>query len=102
MSTVIVLSDTHFGLSSSTLKESKKIDQLIQEIWRFGQGWEELVLLGDIFDFLRSRPVDVIKDSRNFFLKLSDLNLEIKYVIGNHGHHLAVLHQENHLLEKAG
>ena len=58
------------------------------------------MLLGDIFDFWRSRPVDAIKDSRNFFLKLSDLNIEIKYVIGNHDHHLAVMHQENHLLEK--
>ncbi|MCJ7444121.1 MAG: hypothetical protein MUO26_06260 [Methanotrichaceae archaeon] len=69
-------------------------------MWRFGQECKELVLLGDVFDFWRGRPAEAIRDSRYFFQKLSELNLKISYVIGNHDHHLAVMHQECQIIEK--
>ena len=58
------------------------------------------MLLGDVFDFWRGRPAEAIRDSRYFFQKLSELNLKISYVIGNHDHHLAVMHQECQIIEK--
>jgi UDP-2,3-diacylglucosamine pyrophosphatase LpxH len=59
-----------------------------------------VVLLGDIFDFWRVRPEKALRDSVFLFRRLSDLDLRIKYVVGNHDHHLAVMHQENELLER--
>jgi UDP-2,3-diacylglucosamine pyrophosphatase LpxH len=50
----VVISDTHFGLSSSTLKYSKKVDLLQQEISKNGNGCDEAILLGDFFDFWRA------------------------------------------------
>jgi len=52
----VIISDTHFGLGSSTLSDPAKVDQLMREISEFGNGCDEVVLLGDIFDFWRVRP----------------------------------------------
>lgn len=98
MASVLVISDTHFGLNSSTLTDHKQVDCLIWEIWRYGNGCQEIVLLGDIFDMWRARPEKAIRDSRYFFEKLSDLDVKISYVVGNHDHHLAVMSQENDFL----
>jgi len=40
----VVISDTHFGLSSSTLKDPKKVDLLLQEISTNGNGCDEAIL----------------------------------------------------------
>lgn len=98
MASVVVISDTHFGLDSSTLAEQRQVDSLIWEIWKYGKGCEEIVLLGDIFDLWRARPENAIRDARYFFEKLSDLDVKISYVVGNHDHHLAVMKQENDFL----
>jgi len=59
----LIISDTHFGLDSSTLKSPAKVDQLMQEISEFESGCDEVVLLGDIFDFWRVRPENAVKDA---------------------------------------
>ncbi|NPV61829.1 MAG: UDP-2,3-diacylglucosamine diphosphatase [Methanotrichaceae archaeon] len=100
MVSIAVISDTHFGLDRSTLSNSDSVGQLIWEIWKFGGGCDEVVLLGDIFDFWRVRPEKALRDSVFFFRRLSDLDLRVRYVVGNHDHHLAVMHQENELLER--
>ena len=94
MASILVISDTHFGLNSSTLTNHKQVDCLIWEIWRYGKGCGEIVLLGDIFDLWRARPERALRDSRYLFERLSDLDVKISYVVGNHDHHLAVMSQE--------
>jgi len=101
MPSAVVISDTHFGLESSTLADQKAVDNLFDEIWRYGLGCDEVVLLGDIFDFWRVRPEKAIRDSRYFFQRLSELDLKVKYVVGNHDHHLSVMNQESDFLERA-
>ncbi|MDM7940656.1 MAG: metallophosphoesterase [Methanothrix sp.] len=95
-----MISDTHFGLSSSTLKDPKKVDQLMQEISIFGNGCDEVVLLGDIFDLWRVRPEKAIRDSVCLLKSLYDMDLRIRYVVGNHDHHLVVLNQEGEFMER--
>jgi UDP-2,3-diacylglucosamine pyrophosphatase LpxH len=100
MASTVVISDTHFGLTSATLANPKKVDRLISEIWRYGEGCDQVVLLGDIFDFWRSRPETAIRDSIYLFKRLSELDIEINYVVGNHDHHMAVMSQESEFLER--
>ena len=100
MGSIAVISDTHFGLDSSTLANPKKVDDLIWELWRYGGGCDEVVLLGDIFDFWRVRPEKAIRDSRCLFKVLSELDLRVKFVVGNHDHHLVVMNQESEFLER--
>jgi UDP-2,3-diacylglucosamine pyrophosphatase LpxH len=100
MASAVVISDTHFGVESVTLANPKKVDRLISEIWRYGEGCDRVVLLGDIFDFWRSRPETAIRDSIHLFKRLSELDVEIDYVVGNHDHHMAVMSQESEFLER--
>jgi UDP-2,3-diacylglucosamine pyrophosphatase LpxH len=101
MISTAVFSDTHFGLESSTLTDPKTVDSLISEIWGHGRFCEEVVLLGDIFDFWRVRPEKAIRDSRYFLQKIYDMDIKVKYVVGNHDHHLAVMSRESAFMERA-
>ncbi len=101
MPSAIVISDTHFGLDSSTLANQKTVDSLICEIWGLAPGCSEVVLLGDIFDFWRVRPEKAIKDAKYFFSRLGEMDLKVKYIVGNHDHHLTVMNQESDFLERA-
>ncbi|MBN1235605.1 MAG: metallophosphoesterase family protein [Methanotrichaceae archaeon] len=98
----LIISDTHFGLDSSTLRKPAKVDQLMQEISEFGGGCcDEVVLLGDIFDFWRVRPENAVRASIPLLKRLSRDNLKIRYVVGNHDHHLVVQKQESEFMERA-
>jgi predicted phosphodiesterase len=94
------LSDTHFGLNSSTLADKDKVDLLAWEIREYGHGCERVVLLGDIFDFWRARPEKAIRDSKYFFSKLIEMEMKASYVVGNHDHHLTIMYQESEFLER--
>jgi UDP-2,3-diacylglucosamine pyrophosphatase LpxH len=96
----VIISDTHFGLDSSTLNDPAKVDQLMREISEFGNGCDEVVLLGDIFDFWRVRPENAVRDSIYFLKRLSQEDLKIRYVVGNHDHHLVVQKQEDEFMER--
>ncbi|MCK9440033.1 MAG: UDP-2,3-diacylglucosamine diphosphatase [Methanothrix sp.] len=97
----LIISDTHFGLDSSTLKSPAKVDQLMQEISEFESGCDEVVLLGDIFDFWRVPPENAVKGAIPFLKRLSQESLKIRYVVGNHDHHLVVQKQEAEFMERA-
>lgn len=101
----VVISDTHFGTDSSTLTDPTKVDLLIQEITGPGKGYHgnecnEAILLGDILDFWRAPPEKAVRDSRYFLKRLSDVGLKIRYVVGNHDHHLVVMNQEGEFRER--
>lgn len=97
----LIISDTHFGLDSSTLRSQAKVDQLMREISEFASGCDEVVLLGDIFDFWRVRPENAVKGSIPLLKRLSQESLLIRYVVGNHDHHLVVQKQEAEFMERA-
>jgi UDP-2,3-diacylglucosamine pyrophosphatase LpxH len=97
----LIISDTHFGLDSSTLRSPAKVDQLMREISEFDGGCDDVVLLGDIFDFWRVRPEHAVKDAIPFIKRLSLEGLKIRYVVGNHDHHLVVQRQEAEFVERA-
>ena len=97
----LIISDTHFGLDSSTLHKPEKVDQLMGEIWQFEGGCDEVVLLGDIFDFWRVRPENAVRGSLPLLRRLSQEDLKIRYVVGNHDHHLVVQKQEAEFMERA-
>ena len=97
----LIISDTHFGLDSSTLRSPAKVDQLMLEISEFENGCDEVVLLGDIFDFWRVRPENAVRSSIPFLKRLSQEGLKIRYVVGNHDHHLVVQKQEAEFMERA-
>ncbi|MFB3765290.1 MAG: UDP-2,3-diacylglucosamine diphosphatase [Methanotrichaceae archaeon] len=100
MASTFVISDTHFGLDSATLANSKKVDSLLSDMWRYGKGCDQIILLGDIFDFWKSTPEKAIRDSAYFFKRLSELDVQISYIVGNHDHHMAVMSQESEFLER--
>ena len=97
----LIISDTHFGLDSSTLKSPAKVDQLMREIWEFEGGCDEVVLLGDIFDFWRVPPENAVRSSISLLKRLFQERLKIRYVVGNHDHHLVVQKQEAEFMERA-
>jgi len=76
------------------------VDELAKELSFYAGGCSEVVLLGDIFDLWRVRPEKAIHDSLNFFRALSRLGLRIRYVVGNHDHHLVVLNQEQEFMQR--
>ena len=59
----VIISDTHFGLDSSTLSDPSKVDRLMKEISVYGGGCDQVILLGDIFDFWRVRPENALRES---------------------------------------
>lgn len=100
MASTFVISDTHFGLDSATLASSKEVDRLLYDMWRYGKGCDQIVLLGDIFDFWKSSPERAVRDSAYFFKRLSELDVKITYIVGNHDHHMAVMSQESDFLDR--
>jgi len=97
----LIISDTHFGLGCSTLKSPAKVDQLLREVWEYEGGCEDVVLLGDILDLWRVRPENAVKDAIPLLERLSREDLKIRYVVGNHDHHLVVQKQEAEFMERA-
>jgi predicted phosphodiesterase len=96
----VVISDTHFGTESSTLTDPMKVDVLIKEITGGVNGCNEAILLGDILDFWRAPPEKAVRDSRYFLKRLSEVGLKVRYVVGNHDHHLVVMNQEGEFRER--
>ncbi|HNX40474.1 MAG TPA: metallophosphoesterase [Methanothrix sp.] len=95
------MSDTHFGSEASSLRDPARVDRLMQEISEYQSDCREVVLLGDIFDFWRARPECAVKDALPFLRRLEEDGLKIRYVVGNHDHHLVVQKQEAEFLERA-
>jgi UDP-2,3-diacylglucosamine pyrophosphatase LpxH len=96
----VVISDTHFGLSSSTLNDPALVDLFMEEISQCRNGCDEIVLLGDIFDFWRVQPEKAVRDSIYFLRMLSRMDVKIRYVVGNHDHHLVVQKQDDESMER--
>lgn len=99
---MVVISDIHFGVDNCLLnKENKEnIEKLIQKIKK--QEPEELILLGDIFDFSLCSVHVSCNNAKVFFdeLKKHSDGLEVTYIPGNHDHHIWTYIMESEYLIK--
>jgi UDP-2,3-diacylglucosamine pyrophosphatase LpxH len=86
----LVISDTHFGAWTG--------DPLLQHEWarrRLAEALDsidELVLLGDLFDFLFSPVQDAFANADGFFSLLEQklAGKRVVFLAGNHDHHIVV------------
>jgi UDP-2,3-diacylglucosamine pyrophosphatase LpxH len=91
---IAVISDSHLGDRRSTLENHNVVKKLIKELNQ-GKKIDELILLGDILDLAFSAFQDVIRKAREFFKRISSLDIgKIIYIPGNHDYHIWLLHVE--------
>lgn len=86
---LVVISDTHFGDPNELLVTPQAIDGLTSAISELGTV-DELVLLGDIFDFWQAPFPEAIARARDFMAAMFMLDNvgRMVYLVGNHDHHI--------------
>lgn len=89
---LVILSDMHFGNEYAALSNDQALDRLIAVLSGLGQ-IDELVLLGDIFDFWTTTVTQAIELSRMTMSELFKLENvgRMVYIPGNHDHHVVRL-----------
>ena len=93
----LVISDTHFGAwtGRDLLREEFFLERLAPQL----EGIDELIFLGDLFDFLFGSVGDAV-DAAAGLLDLIAANLvgkRLVFLAGNHDHHLVHRDFENRL-----
>jgi hypothetical protein len=93
----LVISDTHFGAwtGRDLLREEFFLERLAPQL----EGIDELIFLGDLFDFLFGSVGDAI-DAADGLLKLiaaSMVGKRLVFLAGNHDHHFVHRDAENRL-----
>lgn len=93
----LVISDTHFGAwtGRDLLREEFFLERLAPQL----EGIDELVFLGDLFDFLFGSVADAV-ESADGLLRLIAENLggkRLVFLAGNHDHHLVHRDEEDRL-----
>lgn len=80
---IIVVSDTHLGYNNS---DSKKFEQFIDSELMDLNEKDNLVLLGDLFEFSRAQNVDAVIENQQILSKIYNIskNTNVHYIIGNH------------------
>jgi UDP-2,3-diacylglucosamine pyrophosphatase LpxH len=97
LSAALVISDTHFGAwtGRDLLREEPFLERLAPQL----EGIDELIFLGDLFDFLFGSVGDAV-DASDGLLRLIAEKLPGKrlvFLAGNHDHHLVHRDAENRL-----
>jgi UDP-2,3-diacylglucosamine pyrophosphatase LpxH len=98
---LVVISDTHFGDPNELLVTPPAIEQLTGAIAGMGTV-DELVLLGDIFDFWQAPFPEAIARARDLMAALFTLDNvgRMVYLIGNHDHHVFRMWYEGEVSKK--
>jgi len=93
-----VISDTHIGAPLAVLTYPRAIEAMIETLSSLGQ-IDELVLLGDIFDFWQAPVTEALSRGREFMSALYGLDNvgRMVFVPGNHDHHIFRLYYEEKL-----
>ena len=76
---IVVVSDTHLGYEKSNREDFKEFIHTLNN-----REIDHLILLGDILDFWRSSPHEVIEENNDILSALEDLDTTVSYVVGNH------------------
>lgn len=92
---LVVISDIHLGDPLNELTEPACIDTLVTALQNLGP-IDELVLLGDVFDFWQSPFHEAIARGRDLMGALFGLDNvgRMTYIPGNHDHHVVRMHLE--------
>lgn len=92
---LVVISDIHIGDPKDTLASKHSIQALKETLEGLG-GIDELVLLGDVFDFWKAPVYEALKRARPLIETLYTLSnvRRIVYIPGNHDHHVFRMHYE--------
>ena len=93
----MVISDTHFG--AWTGRDLLREDFFLERLAPALDGIDEVILLGDLFDFLFGSVADAV-DASSGLLELIAAKLPGKrfvFLSGNHDHHLVHRDEENQL-----
>jgi UDP-2,3-diacylglucosamine pyrophosphatase LpxH len=90
---VVVISDLHFGNPFAALNNDGSLARLLEALRGMGQ-IDELVLLGDIFDFWQATFPEAVEFGRGLMSALFQLNNvgRMIYVPGNHDHRVVRLY----------
>jgi len=86
---IVVMSDLHFGDEYCFINKGEKnnIQKLIGKIKNHNP--DELILLGDVFDFSLGSLYLTFDNAKGFFEELKKLHgLKVTYIPGNHDHHI--------------
>jgi UDP-2,3-diacylglucosamine pyrophosphatase LpxH len=89
---LVIISDTHFGNEFAALSTDHALERLVATLAAMGD-IDELVLLGDIFDFWTTTVTEAIELSRVTMSELFKLDNvgRMVYIPGNHDHHVVRL-----------
>ncbi|MBA3866258.1 MAG: metallophosphoesterase [Solirubrobacterales bacterium] len=93
----LVISDTHFG--AWTGRDLPKEEFFLERLAPQLEGIDELIFLGDLFDFLFGSVDDAV-DAADGLLKLNAAKMAGKrlvFLAGNHDHHLVYRDVEDRL-----
>ncbi|MDD5748435.1 MAG: metallophosphoesterase [Actinomycetota bacterium] len=95
---IVVISDLHIGDPKDTLSSLNTIKSLIEKLESFGF-IDELVLLGDVFDFWKAPINEALSRSSVLFRELFSLaNVgRMIYLPGNHDHHVLMMYYTSQL-----
>src|SRR4051794_31382057 len=93
----LVISDTHFGAwtGRDLLREEFFLERLAPEL----EGIDELIFLGDLFDFLFGALGEAVESSFGLLSLIAEQmpGKRLVFLAGNHDHHLVHRDAENRL-----
>lgn len=93
---IIIVSDLHLGYGES--QKNVFLEFLDSREWNKE---DQLILLGDIFDFWRRGNLKIIEENKEVLQKLHALNIqEINYIVGNHDYFLYSLAQRYGIVQE--
>ena len=96
----LVISDTHFGAwtGRDVLREEFALEALAPAL----EGVDELIFLGDLFDFLFGAVEEAVEASAGLLAMIAEKlpGKRLVFLAGNHDHHLVHRDEENRLEAK--
>ena len=101
---IVVVSDTHLGFPVEEIMERRMVEVLCDELSGMGQ-IDELILLGDVFDFWQATVEEALERGRDMMTALFTMDniRRMIYIPGNHDHHAFQLYhdeEKSHRLRK--
>ncbi len=98
---IVVISDMHFGDPFDVLTSNHLVEALVECLEGLGD-IDELVLLGDVFDFWKAPIDEAMTRSKRFMSALYMLDNvgRMVYVPGNHDHHVFRLYYQEQVTNR--